>query len=29
MSTPWVAGALEYESEQWQKINMPFTVVPQ
>ena len=26
---PLVAGALEYESEQWQKINMPFTVVPQ
>ncbi|UOO82983.1 exopolyphosphatase [Uruburuella testudinis] len=26
---PLVAGALEYESEQWQKINMPFTVQPQ
>ena len=26
---PLVAGALDYESEQWQKINMPFTVQPQ
>ncbi|MDO1508946.1 MULTISPECIES: exopolyphosphatase [unclassified Neisseria] len=26
---PLIDGALEYESEQWQKINMPFNVQPQ